>query len=67
MGHGARRTGARAVASLEDLASDGCVVDTFVLDKAVDTYRKGSRKLIDVARHYGVELTEAEALTVADA
>lgn len=49
------------VASLEDLASDGCVVDTFVLDKAVDTYRKGSRKLVDVAAHYGITLTEAEA------
>lgn len=49
------------VASLEDLATEGCVVDTFVLDKAVDTYRKGSRKLVDVAAHYGIALTEAEA------
>lgn len=49
------------VTAIEDLATEGCVIDTFVLDKAVDTYRKGSRKLIDVARHYGVELTEAEA------
>lgn len=49
------------VTALEDLASEGCVVDTFVLDKAVDTYRKGSRKLIDVAAHYGITLTEAEA------
>lgn len=49
------------VASLEDLAAEGCVVDTFVLDKAVDTYRKGSRKLVDVAAHYGITLTEAEA------
>lgn len=49
------------VAALEDLAQHGCVVDTFVLDKAVDPYRKGPRKLVDVARHYGVTLTEAEA------
>lgn len=49
------------VASLEDLATEGCVIDTFVLDKAVDTYRKGSRKLVDVAAHYGITLTEAEA------
>ncbi|WP_131104053.1 exonuclease domain-containing protein [Ornithinimicrobium sufpigmenti] len=37
------------------------VVDTFVLDKWVDTYRKGSRKLVDVARHYGVALSEQDA------
>lgn len=37
------------------------VVDTFVLDKWVDTYRKGSRKLVDVTRHYGVTLTAEQA------
>ena len=36
----------------------GPVIDTYVLDKAVDRYRKGSRKLIDTARHYGVPLGE---------
>lgn len=30
------------------------VVDPYVLDKKLDTYRKGSRKLTDVANHYGV-------------
>jgi DNA polymerase-3 subunit epsilon len=30
------------------------VVDPFVLDKALDPYRKGSRKLVDVAAHYRV-------------
>lgn len=49
------------VTAIEDLAAEGCVVDTFVLDKAVDTYRKGSRRLLDVAAHYGVILTEQEA------
>ncbi len=35
------------------------VIDPFVLDKQADRYRKGSRKLVDVARHYGVELDAA--------
>lgn len=39
----------------------GFVIDPFVIDKALDPYRKGSRKLIDVARHYGINLTEADA------
>lgn len=37
------------------------VLDPYVLDKALDPYRKGSRKLIDTARHYGVELSEEDA------
>lgn len=37
------------------------VVDPFVLDKAVDPYRKGSRKLIDVAAHYGITLSQEDA------
>ncbi|MGG5257490.1 exonuclease domain-containing protein [Phycicoccus avicenniae] len=37
------------------------VIDTFVLDKWADKFRKGSRKLVDVARHYGVELSEIDA------
>lgn len=37
------------------------VIDTLVLDKWADRYRKGSRKLVDVARHYGVQLTDEEA------
>ena len=37
------------------------VIDTFVLDKAADPYRKGSRKLVDTARHYKVHLSEADA------
>lgn len=34
------------------------VLDGSVLDKAADTYRKGSRKLVDVARVYGVPVEE---------
>jgi DNA polymerase-3 subunit epsilon len=37
------------------------VIDPLVLDKALDPYRKGSRKLIDTARHYGIELSEEDA------
>lgn len=39
----------------------GYVVDPFVIDKALDKYRKGSRKLRAVASFYGVELSEEEA------
>lgn len=35
------------------------VIDAMVLDKHVDTYRKGSRKLVDVARLYNVALDDA--------
>jgi DNA polymerase-3 subunit epsilon len=37
------------------------VICGLVLDKHVDPYRKGSRKLVDVAVHYGVELLAADA------
>ena len=37
----------------------GPVVDPFVLDKAKDKYRKGSRKLGDVCAHYGITLGNA--------
>lgn len=35
------------------------VLDPYVLDKAADQYRKGSRKLGDMCEHYGVALTDA--------
>ncbi len=37
------------------------VLDPFVIDKAYDRYRRGSRKLVDVAAHYGVLLDESDA------
>lgn len=37
------------------------VVDPLCLDKKFDRYRKGSRKLVDVARHYGIVLSELDA------
>lgn len=37
------------------------ILDSYVIDKQIDKYRKGSRKLIDMARHYGVPISEDEA------
>jgi DNA polymerase-3 subunit epsilon len=37
------------------------VVDTLVLDKTVDKWRKGSRRLVDVAKNYGIDLAEIDA------
>lgn len=39
------------------------VIDPLVIDRAVDKYRRGSRKLVDVARHYGITLTADDAHT----
>lgn len=39
----------------------GPVVDALVLDRGVDRYRRGSRKLVDLAAHYGVPLSEEDA------
>lgn len=44
----------------------GAVVDVLVLDRHVDRYRRGKRKLVDLCRHYGIELSEAHS-AVADA
>ena len=38
---------------------EGMVINPLVIDRHVDRYRKGSRKLTAVAEHYGVKLTEA--------
>lgn len=40
-------------------AARGVVIDAFVLDKAIDRFRKGSRKLVDVCAHYGVRIDGA--------
>lgn len=39
--------------------ADGPVIDPFVIDKHVDTYRRGSRKLEALCQHYGVRLDGA--------
>lgn len=41
------------------------VVDVYVLDKQI-SWRKGSRKLVDMAAHYGVELGDGAHDAVAD-
>ncbi len=40
---------------------DALLLDPLVLDKHLDPYRRGSRKLIDTAGHYGVTLTVDDA------
>lgn len=44
-----------------DLVTTFPVLDTMVLDKACDRYRRGSRKLIYTAKHYGVPMAEGSA------
>jgi DNA polymerase-3 subunit epsilon len=39
------------------------IVDPLVIDRALDRYRRGSRKLVDVCRHHGVTLSELDAHT----
>lgn len=39
----------------------GPVMDPLVIDRAMDRWRRGSRKLVDVAKHYGVPLSDDEA------
>jgi len=52
----ARRHG---VEPLGEVGEIGCVVDPLVIDKAVDTYRKGKRTLEAAAAVYGVSLDDA--------
>ncbi|GAA2112593.1 3'-5' exonuclease [Kitasatospora saccharophila] len=51
----------------EQAGREPLVVDPYVIDKAVDKYRKGSRKLIDMAAHYGVALGDDAHEAGADA
>src|SRR5690606_19078293 len=44
---------------LEPLIEPGPIIDPLVLDKKVDTYRRGKRTLEAAAAHYGVELDDA--------
>lgn len=37
----------------------GPIVDPYVIDRAVDKFRRGSRKLSDVCKHYGIALDNA--------
>lgn len=40
------------------LAVPPVILDGYVLDKAIDQYRRGSRKLVDTAAHYRVPVAE---------
>ena len=46
---------------LGPLAIGGPVLDGLVIDKQTDRYRKGSRKLVDTAAHYGIPLSQDDA------
>ena len=37
----------------------GAVIDVLAIDRFYDKYRKGSRKLVDLCAHYGIELENA--------
>lgn len=39
----------------------GPVIDPLVIDKATDKWRKGSRRLVDVAAHHGIRLAVEDA------
>lgn len=39
------------------------IIDPLVIDRQVDRYRRGKRRLTDLAEHYGVELAEAHSAT----
>lgn len=41
----------------------GPVIDPLTIDKFNDPFRRGSRKLIDTCRHYGIVLSDADAHT----
>jgi DNA polymerase-3 subunit epsilon len=43
------------------LTNGQSLVDPLLLDRWLDKYRKGSRKLVDVAHRWGVELSQAHA------
>lgn len=51
-----QRHGVQGLVELVAPMPVGPVIDPFVLDKAADRYRPGSRKLVDMAAHYGVSL-----------
>jgi DNA polymerase-3 subunit epsilon len=45
--------------SIQPLTDPAPVIDTMVLDKAVDKWRKGGRKLTDACTHYGCRIDGA--------
>ncbi|WP_213451555.1 exonuclease domain-containing protein [Rhizomonospora bruguierae] len=41
----------------------GPVIDVYVIDKAIDPFRRGSRKLVNLCEHYGVRIDGAHDST----
>lgn len=56
-----RHASPEAAKAFEETLRARSVIDPHVIDKAVDKYRKGSRKLIHTAEHYGIALSEEDA------
>ncbi|MFJ9448208.1 exonuclease domain-containing protein [Kitasatospora sp. NPDC101235] len=57
-----RELGRHGLPSLAEQAGrEPLVIDPYVIDKAVDKWRKGPRKLLNLAHHYGVRLTADDA------
>lgn len=50
--------GAAEAREIREIIHEIKVIDPYVLDKGADKRRKGSRRLADVAAHYGVEITD---------
>lgn len=44
-----------------DLPPFAAILDPLLIDRVVDRYRAGGRKLVTVAKHYGVDLSESDA------
>jgi DNA polymerase-3 subunit epsilon len=49
------------IPGLRERGPIGPVLDILVLDRHFDKWRKGSRKLVDLCRHYGVDLHSAHS------
>ncbi|MGW1174583.1 exonuclease domain-containing protein [Kitasatospora sp. NPDC002543] len=45
----------------EQAGREPLAVDVFVIDKALDKWRKGPRKLVNLAEQYGIRLAEGDA------
>lgn len=44
-----------------ELPEIGPILDPLIIDRGVDKYRRGPRKLLNVAAHYGVEFSDNDA------
>lgn len=56
-----RHLSPESASAVESLLRSVNVLDSLVIDKALDKYRKGNRQLVTTAAHYGIELTDEDA------